>query len=181
MRKCLLIAMLVMTGCAGNPSKEAALLLVDQIDTYETAIKKKIDAEQIFYQDIRTALNKAAGRQAWAEQRIETHNRIIKLTDQAIVQDKGLQVSVLQQFLRDENARARVRKVNEDNRKAELEASYKVSFNSLSFRQQQLSITRTKLLALTQDQSAKDQLIKRIREAARLAKTLEEEAEANSQ
>ena len=158
MKKYLPIVILLMTACAGNPSKEAALLLVDQIDEYESAITKKIHAEQTFYREIRSALKESARRQTWVEQEFETRNRITQLTDRAIVQDKGLQVSVLQQFLREENARARVRKVNIDNRKAELEASYKVSFDSLTFRQQQLSSTRTKLLTLTQDRSAKDQL-----------------------
>ena len=170
MRIILLIVILIMTGCDGNPRNEATLLRIDQIDESETEIKKTISAELNLYRDQRSALMRAAGRQAWVEQELETRYRIIKLTDRAIVQDKGLQVSVLMQFLREENAQARVQKADEDKRKDELETNYQVSFDSLTFRQRQLSSTRTKLLTLTQGQSAKDQLSKRIIEAQRWRK-----------
>ena len=167
-----------LAGCAGNPSKEAALLLVDEIDNYQAAVATKVEAEQTFYRDIRAALTASAARQAWVEQKIETRNRITRLADKAIVEDKGLQVSLLQEFLRSENNFARTRHELETARRAEIESNYRVSFESLNFKQQELSIARSKLLGLTHDQNASAQLFQKITEAAALARQLEAQAEA---
>ena len=175
MKAFLFIGLLVLGGCASNQPKDAALLLVDQLDTYETALKSKISAEQTFYLDIRQALKASAERQAWVASRIYTRNRVTRLADRAIVQDKGMQVSVLQQFLRDENEQARLGRQQLEKQQAELEANYHVSFDSLTFRQRQLGRTRTKLLALTQDQEVKDQLIAFINEAGKMAVEMQEE------
>lgn len=168
----------VIGGCAANPTQEAALLLVDQLDSYQVSVAEKVKAERAFYKDIRSVLDKAAGRQAWVDQAFETRNRITRLTDRAIVQDKGVQVSVLQQFLRDENAFARERRLAEEQRRSEIESNYRVSFESLTRKQRELSVTRSKLLVLTQDRDVAEQLFERIQEAAILAKRLEEEARA---
>ncbi len=177
----ILISILVVAGCASNPTQKTALLLIDQIDEYEAVINKKISVEQTFYREIRAALKDTAGRQAWVEQKFATRNRITQLTDRVLVQDKGFQLSVLQQFLREENTRAHTLRAEEINRRLELESNYLVSFDSLTFRQRQLSSTRSRLLTLTQDQSVKEQLIKRINEAAKLARTMKQNTDAISE
>lgn len=169
---------LLFVGCAGNPSKDAALLLVDEIDNYQASVASKIKAEQTFYKDIRHAASESASLRAWIDQEIETLNRVTRMTDQAIVVDKGVQVSILQQFLRDEDRHARERRAVEDSRKAELEANYRTSFESLNLKQRELSAARSKLLGLTQDGDITAVLFERIREAAKKAKQLQEQAEA---
>lgn len=170
------LAVSTLGACASNPTQEAALLLVDQVDTYQGAIEDKLKAETEFYKDIRSALKDAAVRQAWFQQEVETRNRITQLTDRAIVQDKGLQVSILQQFLRDENAFARERREAEQQRRAEIEQNYRVSFETLTIKQRELSVTRAQLLELTRDRDAKKQLVEQVREAVKLANRLDEEA-----
>jgi hypothetical protein len=179
MKAYLLVILLLLVGCASSQPKDAALLLVDQIDEYEAAIRDKILSEQTFYRDIRDALKEAAARQVGVDAKVATLNRITRLTDRAMVQDRGLQVSVLQQFLRDEFLHARTSEAERKQKQAELEANYSVSFDSLAFRQRQLGNTRTKLLALTQDQSIKDQLKKRIQEAGKMALELQKENDPN--
>lgn len=168
------LAVCALTACAANPAKETALLVVDEIDNYQASMAAKIEAEQIFYKDIRETLKAAAERQSWVDQRVATRNRITELTDRAIVRDKGLEVSVLQQFLRDENIFARNEKHAELERKKEIQSNYEVRFDALVGKQQELSSTRSKLLTLTQDSEASKVLYERIREAAAMAKQLEE-------
>ena len=81
----ILFGVCIFGGCASNPTQEAALLLVDQLDNYQASVAEKVKAERAFYQDIRSALDKAASRQTWVDQAVETRNRITRLTDQAIV------------------------------------------------------------------------------------------------
>lgn len=175
----ILVGACVICGCASNPTQKAALLLVDQLEIYQASVGEKVKAERAFYQDIRSMLDKSAARQAWVHQQVETRNRITGLTDQAIVQDKGLQVSALQQFLREENDFARERKSAEAQRRAKIESNYRVSFDSLTQKLRELSVTRSKLLALSQDRAVADHLFERVQEAAALAIRLEEEARAN--
>jgi hypothetical protein len=168
------LAACALTACAANPAKETALLVVDEIDNYQASVAAKIEAEQMFYKDIRETLKAAAERQSWVDRRVATRNRITELTDRAIVRDKGLEVSVLQQFLRDENVFARSEKQAELERKKEIQNNYEVQFAALVVKQQELGTTRSKLLTLTQDSEASKVLYERIREAAAMAKQLEE-------
>ena len=185
MKKLIFLAGLLalLSACAENPTQEAALLLVDQIDSYQTQVQAKIKAEQQFYRDIRTTFKMAAGRQAWVEQRLVQRAGIIELTDQAIVLEKGMRVTLLQDFLREQNKAARTRKADLDARTKELEDNYRTNFDKLSLQQQQLAMTRSKLLSLAQEQNTKELLIAHVKEAAKIA--LEEEqarvANENSQ
>ena len=180
LRIAIVLAVCTLTACAANPAKETALILVDEIDNYQASMAAKVEAEQIFYKDIRDTLKAAAERQSWVDQRVATRNRITELTDRAIVRDKGLEVSVLQQFLRDENAFARDEKRAESERKKVIQSNYEVRFDALVVKQQELSSTRSKLLTLTQDSEASKVIYERIREAAAMAKQLEEKGASDA-
>jgi len=56
------LAACLLGACASNSPTEAALLLVDQLDEYQSAIGEKIQAEREFYIDIRDMLDEAATR-----------------------------------------------------------------------------------------------------------------------
>lgn len=159
----------LMIGCAANPTQQAALLLIDQIDDYEEQIKSKIKAEQTFYNEIQETAKKAAGRQAWIDQRHVKRASIIELIDQAIVRDKGIQVTLLQAFLRKQNRFAANREQELAARRAELDENYRTSIDALAFKTQQLSIVRTQLLNLSQERDNRVLLIDTLKLATCLA------------
>jgi hypothetical protein len=121
-----------LAGCAANPTRESALLLVDQIDEYEKAIDAKVAAEQTYYAATRRDLQDQARRQAELEQELDYLAGVTDLTDQATVRDRGLQVSVLQAFLRGLNEAGRNAEEQRSQREAELRAIYQVNFKALS-------------------------------------------------
>ena len=166
-------------GCATNPTQQAALLLVDQLDSYQGQVNAKIKAEQTFYRDIRAAADAAAGRQAWVDQALAQRTAIIELADQAIVRDKGLQVTLVQTFLREQNRLAATRKQDLAARRAELEENYSTSFDALALKSQQLTIVRAQLLNLSQDRDNRALLIDTLKRAACLASVQTEAASQN--
>ena len=94
---------------------------------------------------------------------------IIELADQAIVRDKGLQVTLLQEFLREQNRLAATRKQDLAARRAEIEKNYRVSFDSLALKTRQLRTVRTQLMNLAQDRDNRAFLITQLQDAASLA------------
>ncbi len=171
------LAMLCM-GCATNAAQETALLLVDRIDAYERQVNEKITGEQRFYAEVRKDLKDSARRQARRGQQAEYLARLTELTDQAVVRDKGLQLSVLQQFLRESNERARTANTDLAARRAELEAVYRVNFELLSNHSRDLRNARAQLLQLARDKSTKDQLRKFLQASAREAHELQKKIAA---
>src|SRR5512134_820876 len=108
MRKlALLLLPALLAGCATNPTRESALLLIDQIDAYEKAISGKVAAEQTYYAETRSNLQDQARRQALREQQRDYLVAVTEITDQAMVRDRGVQLSVLQAFLRELNQAGR--------------------------------------------------------------------------
>ena len=168
-------------GCASNPTQQTALLLVDELDSYKDQVQAKIDAESAFYREILAAADAAAGRQAWFAQAMAQRTAIIELADQAIVRDKGLQVTLLQEFLRKQNRLAATRKQDLAARRAEIENNYRVSFDSLALKTQQLRTVRAQLMNLAHDRDNRAFLITQLQDASRLAMKEQELADAPSQ
>jgi len=158
-------------GCAANPTQPAALLLVDQLDIYIEQVQAKIKAEQTFYRNIQTTAVEAARRQAWVDQRLAQQNAIIEMADQAIVRDKGVQVTLLQSFLRKQNQLAATRKQDLAARRAALEENYSTSFDALALKTQQLATVRAQLLNLSRDRDNRVLLIETLQQATCIAST----------
>ncbi|HEX7236998.1 MAG TPA: hypothetical protein VF405_08565, partial [Gammaproteobacteria bacterium] len=121
---------LMLAGCATNPTRESALLLIDQIDEYEKAISAKVAAEQTYYAETRSNLQEQARRQALREQQRDYLVGVTEITDQATVRDRGVQLSVLQEFLRELNEAGRNSEEERSQREAELRAIYQVNFKA---------------------------------------------------
>ena len=166
-----------LSGCAANPTRESALLLVDQIDEYEKAINAKVAAEQTYYSETRRDLQDQARRQAALEQERDYLVGVTNLTDQATIRDRGLQVSVLQAFLRGLNEAGRNAEEQRSQREAELRALYQVNFKALSLKRDELARTRSQLLELSRERATTEQLLRFLEESAQRAIELNEQAQ----
>jgi hypothetical protein len=181
MRKIALFVLLAaLAGCATNPTRESALLLVDQIDEYEKAISAKVAAEQTYYAQTRTTLQDQARRQALREQQRDYLVGITEITDQAMVRDRGLQASAFQEFLRGLNETGRNSEEERSRREAELRAVYQVNFKALSSKRSELARTRSQLLQLSREKSTTEQLRRFLQESAQRAIELNEQENEGS-
>lgn len=175
----LLLLSALLVGCATNPTRESALLLVDQIDEYEKAISAKIGAEQTYYAETRSNLRDQARRQALREQQRDYLVAVTDITDQAMIRDRGVQLSALQAFLRELNEAGRSAEERRAEREAELRAIYQVNFKALSLKRSELARTRSQLLQLSREKSTTEQLRQFLQEGARRAIELNEEQQQN--
>ena len=173
----LVFLLAALAGCAANPTRESALLLVDQIDEYEKAINAKVAAEQTYYSATRRDLQDQARRQAALEQERDYLVGVTNLTDQATIRDRGLQVSVLQAFLRDLNAAGRTAEEQRAQREAELRAIYQVNFQGLRVKRSELARTRSQLLELSREKATNEQFLRFLQESAQRAIELNEQTQ----
>lgn len=147
---------LLLGACAVDPTRQAALLMADEIDAYDNQMGAKVQAEQKYYKRLARDERAATSWTVALEEKASYFRAVTKLGDQALVVDKGLQLSLLQEFLRTSNMTQRTAAERRAKRIAELEAASSVSFASLTFSRKSLRQARANVMKLARETTDQD-------------------------